>query len=115
MDRRARATGRRLVPAGGSPGWSSSSRQTGRTSGTTLGRMAEAVAAPNSLAAERASRRRRLVRIAGWLAGLVALLVVLNLAGVDVWDWLQQLWDTVTEISFWYVVLGCLFQGLQTT
>ena len=28
--------------------------------------------------------------------------------------WLSELWDTVTEISFGYIVLGCLFQGLQT-
>ncbi len=45
----------------------------------------------------------------------MALLVVLHLLGVDVWGWLTQLWDTVTEISFVYVVLGCLFQGIQTT
>ena len=25
-----------------------------------------------------------------------------------------ELWDTVTGISFWYIVLGCLFQGAQT-
>ena len=40
---------------------------------------------------------------------------MLHLAGVDVWGWLTQLWDTVTEISFGYVVLGCIFQCLQTT
>ena len=43
------------------------------------------------------------------------LLAFLRICGVDVWGWLQQLWDTVTEISFGYIVLGCLFQGLQTT
>jgi hypothetical protein len=41
--------------------------------------------------------------------------VILHLAGVDVWGWLSQLWDTVTEISFWYVLWGCFFQGVQTT
>ena len=67
------------------------------------------------MASERPSRRRRIVKIVSWIVGLVALLVVLHLLGVDVWGWLTQLWDTVTEISFVYVVLGCLFQGIQTT
>ena len=58
---------------------------------------------------------RRLIRIAAWIVGIVVLLAFLRIAGVDVWGWLQQLWDTVTEISFGYIVLGCLFQGLQTT
>lgn len=49
-----------------------------------------------------------------WLAGLVVFLVALHLAGVDVWGWLEQLWDSVTEISLGYIILGCLFQALQT-
>jgi uncharacterized membrane protein YbhN (UPF0104 family) len=61
------------------------------------------------------SKSRRIVKIVSWVVGLVLLLVVLHLAGVDVWGWLTQLWDTVTEISFAYAVLGCVFQGLQTT
>ena len=42
------------------------------------------------------------------------LLALLHLAGVDVWGWLEELWSAVTEISFVYIVLGCLFQGAQT-
>ena len=61
------------------------------------------------------SKRRRVVKIVSWLVGLVALLVVLHLAGVDVWGWITELWDTLTEISFVYILLGCVFQGLQTT
>jgi len=61
------------------------------------------------------SRSRRLLKIAGWIVGLVLLLVVLNLLGVDVWGWLESLWESVTEISLGYIILGCLFQGLQTT
>jgi uncharacterized membrane protein YbhN (UPF0104 family) len=68
-----------------------------------------------ALAEEPPSTQRRVLRIVLWLAGALALLVVLRLAGVDVWGWLSELWDTVTEISFWYIVLGCIFQGLQTT
>ena len=67
------------------------------------------------MASERPSKRRRITKIVLWIAGLVLLLVVLNLAGVDVWGWLEELWDTVTEISLGYVVLGCIFQGLQTS
>jgi len=61
------------------------------------------------------SHSRRLVRIAAWLLGTLVVLVLLRLAGIDVWGWFTQLWDTITEISIGYVILGCLFQGLQTT
>jgi uncharacterized membrane protein YbhN (UPF0104 family) len=61
------------------------------------------------------SRSRRLLKIAGWIAFFLVLLVVLRLLGVDVWGWLENLWDAVTEISIGYIILGCLFQGLQTT
>lgn len=64
---------------------------------------------------ERPSRAHRIVKIAAWIAGLVALLVILHLAGVDVWGWLTQLWDTLTEISIGYIILACLFQAGQTT
>jgi glycosyltransferase 2 family protein len=60
------------------------------------------------------SRQHRLLRIAAWLVGTLVVLVLLRLAGIDVWGWFTQLWDTVTEISIGYLVLGCLFQGLQT-
>jgi uncharacterized membrane protein YbhN (UPF0104 family) len=71
--------------------------------------------APVPVAPGRPSRRHRIVKIVTWLVALVVLLALLRVAGVDVWGWLTQLWDTVTEISFGYVVLGCIFQGLQTT
>ena len=61
------------------------------------------------------SPRRKIVRIVSWLVGLVLLLVVLHVLGVDVWGWIEELWDSVTEISIGYVILGCIFQGLQTT
>ncbi|MGE5274774.1 MAG: lysylphosphatidylglycerol synthase transmembrane domain-containing protein [Verrucomicrobiota bacterium] len=63
---------------------------------------------------EHESGRRRIERIAAWIIGVVVVLAFLRVCGVDVWGWLQQLWDTVTEISAAYVVLGCIFQGLQT-
>src|SRR5262245_736965 len=33
---------------------------------------------------------------------------------MDVWGWFVSLWDTLTEISIGYIILGCLFQGAQT-
>jgi glycosyltransferase 2 family protein len=77
--------------------------------------VSEAAAAPSPAVPVQVPRRRRILKIASWIVGLVVLLVVLHLAGVDVWGWLEELWDTVTEISFAYVLLGCIFQGLQTT
>jgi len=62
----------------------------------------------------RPSKQRRILKIVSWVVGLVVLLAVLHVLGIDVWGWLTQLWDTVTEISFLYIVLGCLFQGAQT-
>ena len=62
----------------------------------------------------RPSRQRRVLKIVSWVVGLVVLLAVLHLLGVDVWGWLTELWDTVSEISFFYILLGCLFQALQT-
>jgi glycosyltransferase 2 family protein len=59
-------------------------------------------------------KQRKLLRIAAWLVGTLVVLVLLRFAGIDVWGWFTQLWDTVTEISIGYLLLGCLFQGLQT-
>ena len=58
--------------------------------------------------------RRRILRIVAWLVGILVVLGVLQLLGVDVWDWLENLWESVTAISIGYVILGCLFQGAQT-
>jgi uncharacterized membrane protein YbhN (UPF0104 family) len=59
--------------------------------------------------------QHKLFRVAAWIVGTLVVLVALQLAGIDVWGWLSQLWDTVTEISIGYVILGCLFQGVQTS
>ncbi len=77
--------------------------------------MSEVAVSAGAVAPERPSKRRRVLKIVSWLVGLVVLLVLLRLAGVDVWGWLSDLWDTVTEISLFYIVLGCIFQGAQTT
>jgi uncharacterized membrane protein YbhN (UPF0104 family) len=60
------------------------------------------------------SKRRRSVKIVAWVVGLAVFLAILDALGIDVRGWLSELWDTVTEISFGYIVIGCIFQGLQT-
>lgn len=61
------------------------------------------------------SRRRRLVKVAAWILGCAVLLLVLQLLGVDVRGWLEEFWDSMTDISVQYLVLGAVFQLAQTT
>ena len=60
------------------------------------------------------SRKRRLIKIAGWLIGIAVLVIVLNLLGVDVIGWLQELWDQIRAIPPAYIVAGLAFQTGQT-
>ncbi len=60
------------------------------------------------------SRRRRLVKVGGWLVGIVLVLIVLNLLGVDVIGWLQDLWEQIKDIPTAYMVAGLAFQTGQT-
>src|SRR6478735_12231081 len=76
--------------------------------------MSEAAVANTPVVPEQPSHRRRIVRIVVWVVGLAALLALLDVAGVDVWGWLKQLWDSVKEISVAYIIVGCIFQCLQT-
>jgi glycosyltransferase 2 family protein len=59
-------------------------------------------------------KQHKLLRIVAWLVGTLIVLGLLRLAGIDVWGWFSNLWDTLTEISIGYIILGCLFQALQT-
>ncbi len=61
------------------------------------------------------SRPRRLVKVVVWIAAVALLAVVLELLGVDVRGWFQQLWDTLTEIPLGYIVAGLALQTVQTT
>ena len=36
------------------------------------------------------SRKRRMVKIVGWLVGIVLVVVLLNLLGIDIIGWLQD-------------------------
>ena len=60
------------------------------------------------------SRKRRLVKVITWLVGIALVLVVLNLLGIDVIGWLDQLWDQIKEVPVGYIVAGLFFQTLQT-
>jgi uncharacterized membrane protein YbhN (UPF0104 family) len=60
------------------------------------------------------SRGRRLVKVGGWLVGIALVLVVLNLFGVDVVGWLQDLWDEIKDVPPGYMVAGLAFQTGQT-
>jgi uncharacterized membrane protein YbhN (UPF0104 family) len=61
------------------------------------------------------SRRRRLVKVGAWLVGVAVAVLVLNLLGVDIRGWLDDVWDALNNISFWYLAAGWVVQTLQTT
>jgi uncharacterized membrane protein YbhN (UPF0104 family) len=60
------------------------------------------------------SRPRRLLKIAGVLAGIAAALVLLDVLGVDVRGWISDVWDALTEIGLKYLVVGWSLQTVQT-
>ena len=43
------------------------------------------------------SRGRRLVKVAGWLAGVAVVVALLGLLGVDVRGWFSDVWDALTS------------------
>jgi uncharacterized membrane protein YbhN (UPF0104 family) len=61
------------------------------------------------------SRPRRLGKVLAWLAAIVAVIVVLDLLGVDVRGWLSSFWDALSAVSLQYVVAGLALQTVQTT
>ena len=60
------------------------------------------------------SRRSRLVKVGGWLVAILLIVVVLDLLGVDVVGWLQELWDEIKDVPPGYIVAGLVFQSGQT-
>lgn len=57
---------------------------------------------------------RRLARIAIWLGGVAVVIVLLDLVGVPVRDWIDDLFDKLGEIPLWAIVGGVLLQTIQT-
>jgi uncharacterized membrane protein YbhN (UPF0104 family) len=62
----------------------------------------------------RPSRRRRIVKIVLWLAGLALFWLVLQLLGVDVRGWLDSLWEQVKAIPVGYLLGALVLQTGQT-
>ncbi|MGH3022354.1 MAG: lysylphosphatidylglycerol synthase transmembrane domain-containing protein [Gaiellaceae bacterium] len=60
------------------------------------------------------SRRRRLVKVGIWLLGVIVVLVLLNLAGVDVIEWLRDLWRQIKDVPAGYIVAALAAQTGQT-
>jgi uncharacterized membrane protein YbhN (UPF0104 family) len=60
------------------------------------------------------SRRSRLIKIALWLIGLAVAIVVLNLLGVDVVGWIDDLWDQIKAVPVGYIIGALVFQTGQT-
>jgi uncharacterized membrane protein YbhN (UPF0104 family) len=78
--------------------------------------MSQAVAANPSpvLPFHDQSRRRRLLKVGGWLVSIALGVVVLNLLGIDVVGWLSDLWDQIKDVPPGYIVSGLAFQSGQT-
>src|SRR5262245_43910996 len=62
----------------------------------------------------RPPRRRRIAKIVSWLVGLALFWLVLQLLGVDVKGWLDQLWDAIKDIPPGYLVAALVAQTGQT-
>ncbi|HEX7309892.1 MAG TPA: lysylphosphatidylglycerol synthase transmembrane domain-containing protein [Gaiellaceae bacterium] len=56
------------------------------------------------------SRRSRLVKVGAWLVGIVLVVIVLNLLGIDVVGWLEDLWDEIKDVPPGYMVAGVALQ-----
>jgi len=61
------------------------------------------------------SRGRRLLKVLAWLAGVAAIVGLLELLGVDVAGWFSDVWDSLTGIGAGYLVAGWSLQTVQTT
>jgi len=60
------------------------------------------------------SRRRRLIKVASWLVGILLAVLVLDLLGIDVRGWLSDLWQQIKDVPAKYIVAGLAFQTFQT-
>ena len=57
----------------------------------------------------------RLARIALWICGVAALLGVLELAGVPVLEWIDDLLDRIGEVPAWAIAAGVVLETAQTS
>jgi len=61
------------------------------------------------------SRRRRLFKVGAWLLGVIIVVGLLNVIGIDVRGWLSSVWDALSDISAKYLIAGWAVQTVQTT
>jgi uncharacterized membrane protein YbhN (UPF0104 family) len=83
-------------------------------SGVRLSAVSTTAVASSSLSPAEEPAKRRILKIVAWIVGIALLVLILHAAGIDIKGWFQDLWDTLTEISIGYIILGCLLQGAQT-
>lgn len=57
----------------------------------------------------------RLFRIAAWIGGIALVLAVLEVLGVPVLSWIDDLVDRVTEVPTWAIVAGVALESAQTS
>ena len=62
----------------------------------------------------RPPRGRRIRKIVAWVVGLALFWAILQLLGVDVWNWLTQFWDSVKGMPTGYTVAAVVVQTGQT-
>ena len=58
---------------------------------------------------------RRLGRIALWVGGVVVGTFVLDLLGIPVREWIEELFDKLAEVPTWAIVAGVVLQSAQTS
>ena len=73
--------------------------------------MSEVTAAPVAESPARSGLRR----IVSWGVVIVVIGAAAYLLGWDIGKWFGDLWDTITEISFGYLVAACVLKTLQTS
>lgn len=61
------------------------------------------------------SRASRLRKVLAWLAGIVAVVALLELLGVDVGSWFDSFWDALSGIGIGYLAAGWALQTVQCT
>ncbi len=60
------------------------------------------------------SRGRRMRKVFTWLVGIAIALVILNLLGISVTGWIEDLWDEIKDIPKGYLVAALTLQTFQT-
>ncbi len=60
------------------------------------------------------SPARRLARIVLWIGGVALAIFILDLLGIPVREWIEELFDKLGEIPTWAIVAGVVLQSAQT-